>query len=230
MITNIKLKTMKKLFITFLMGTAIISAQSEKGTKFIGGTFNLSGSTTNQTNNLLGTPYQNSSAGYGISPEIGYFLKKNLAIGASINLYQSKTNNDGNGNSPLDYSTAKYNNIGASIFMKYYHPIYEKLYFLLNPSIGYGHAKNDFTNYNYSSNSFSGSTTKTNSFGVSIIPGISYFASSRLSFQTTFGNLFYNNSKNTNSGVNYDNTSKGDNYGLNLSSATLTFGMSYYFK
>ena len=73
------------LFAVFLMQTAY--SQTEKGKMFIGGQLSLTRNTNSVLDSLISI--DNNTGGFSISPDFGYFIKDNLAIGATLSFETS---------------------------------------------------------------------------------------------------------------------------------------------
>jgi opacity protein-like surface antigen len=124
---------MKKLTSTLIVLIALAAsamAQTQQGSKFLGGSFNFSTQTTSSTNNGATTlgPRTNSIQ---LNPSVGYFIADNLAIGAGFSLGMDRTNSRAND------SWSGNNSIGFLPFVRYYYSLDEKVYLFSQASLGF---------------------------------------------------------------------------------------------
>lgn len=122
---------MKKLLFSLLF-LAVFQlttfAQYEYGTYYINGNVNFN-FTNDKTNNASETSSKNNN--FKITPEIGYFIKNNLAIGvgfSSLNTFDSNTETTFTSylNGVLEYkisttSSTGLNEIAPVLFIKYFY-------------------------------------------------------------------------------------------------------------
>ena len=76
-------------------------SQTEKGKVFIGGLLSISGSNSSYLDS--GSNNSNISSRFSLTPNVGFFISDNFAVGASIN-YEVSNN------------TVKYENVNSSIY------------------------------------------------------------------------------------------------------------------
>ncbi len=222
---------MKKILLTtvtiFTIATGF--SQTEKGKKFIGGQFSLYGN-NNSTLDDVNKNTDNSFT-FRLIPNIGYFVKDNLAIGG--NLYISVSNQDQthsfiNGNLPPTTSKINSSTYGIGGFVRHYNKITESFHFFINGRIAYNYGM-EKTSYSSSSNS---TDIKTNTYGLSVAPGLVYFATPKLGIEMSYGSLYYNFStqKETNStSPSSDSHGSGSSYGANLNLSAFNLGLNYHF-
>jgi hypothetical protein len=230
---------MKKIIIclTTLLSINYVNAQNqtEKGNFAIGGNINYNQKNYNNTGNEY--IYSNiiRENTFKINPNIGYFVKKNLEIGVDVfydyNQQKYKINNFETVqpvNSFVPESTEMLtitSTFGLGAYLNYYVPIIEKLSFSLNNSISFANGKIE---KQYSNNVYTPQSGKINGFGLSISPGLIYFISPKLSFQTKFADLHYNNFKSTFD--NSNNSIKLDDFGIGTDLSSLLLGINYYIE
>ena len=207
-------------------------SQTEKGKMFIGGQFSLGGNTNSGLDSL--TTNNTNVVTFSISPNFGYFIKDNLAIGAILNFGTSgETQNYQNSQNTPSYKTTynyNYTSYGIGLFARQYYNITGNFRFYLNGGINYSYqtTKTTYTNPTYAYYPTS-EENHSNNFSINITPGLAYFVTPKIAIQTTFGNLFYNYSISKIPNVSYDNHSYSGNYGLNLNSSSFALGLNYYF-
>jgi len=213
---------MKKTILVLLTMFAITASysQTEQGKMFTGGQISFLGNSETQFDSLY--KYRYNSNGIIITPQFGYFLKDNFAIGANILLQYSnikrtdeKSNVISNTNKSIKFG------YGIGGFVRYYSEITEKFKFFFNGGIDYQYSKEKQTQ---TSNLFN-RDYETNHLTLYFSPGLVYFITPKLGIQSTFGNLYFMHSVEKNKVVTYNN----NNYGLNINSSSITFGFSYYF-
>jgi outer membrane protein len=125
---------MKKLITTFLLMVLLQSAfaQFTKGTVLLGGASSFTFSTTKDT---YDGEDDGKSTYFSLSPQAGYFVADNVAIGAGIDLYVDKTEDESG-----DYENTSSGFVIAP-FVRYY--LENKLFF--QGSFGIGSQKNKTT-------------------------------------------------------------------------------------
>ncbi len=211
---------MKKSFLTtvaLFTTIAVSNAQTEKGKFLIGGQLNLTGtnssnSSTNSTSNTLG---------FQISPNAGYFVANNFAIGIRANFGTIINNN----NQPAGFNSIYRNNnnslnYGIGLFSRYYVKVVNNFSFFIDGHLFYNHTfqkteSRDGNGYGYNY------SYHTNTAGVNIAPGFVYFVTPKLGIETTLGRLYYNYSA--------AGTSDAHAYGFNMNVSTIYLGLNYYF-
>lgn len=226
---------MKKIIICLatLLSISYLNAQNqtEKGNFLLGGGINYS--FQNYNNNGLSNQYYNNLTRqntFKINPNIGYFIDKNVALGAELFYSNNQQKSNYNYNPIYDPAFSNYeqlsttNTFGIGVFVNYYVPITDKLSFLLNSSVGFANSK---LKTEYSNNNRSEAATG-NSFGLAVSPGLVYFVSPKLSLQTKFADLHYTSTKTSQDGSNL--TTNSDDFGIGTDLSTLLFGINYYFK
>jgi len=134
------MKTIKSIAIAFLFFTITTNAQITKGNWMVGGTGNL----TNYKSTFQSGNSEIVQKGYGltISPNLGYFIIDNFAMGTILSF--SYSNPSGDNNNSYGY--------GISPFLKFYFRNEEKI---INPflqaSYGFSEGKSDSGGNNKSS-------------------------------------------------------------------------------
>lgn len=164
-----------RLFILLLIAAAFTcNAQTLKGTKMIGGS---------------GSIYHEDGFNISLSPNLGYFIADNLAIGGNINLFLSDNDNN----------TAK----GASLgpFVRYYfgQEAPTRIFAQANGSVGFSRYINTFNGREAKD------TYNTNSFGAGV--GIAHFLTEQVALEAR---LYYNNYR------FYDSSPRHDQVGISF--------------
>jgi hypothetical protein len=178
-----------------------LQAQTESGNMMLGG--NLS---------FYSTSYQGSNAknnGMTFSPSFGYFLKDNLAVGASL----AVSNNSSGTGSNKDVNSS----FAFGPFARFYKfTSNENFAFFAQAGLNFGSGKSDPA---------VGATTKTRSLSLYISPGFSYFFSKHWAGELSFAGLvFQSYDPNTSNGNDKSNTVQ-----FGLSSFSPSLGVRYYF-
>ena len=216
--TNMK----KTIVFSLLLFPFFSFAQFNKGQVYLGGS--------------LSTYEQNSSSGVrtgstSITPVLGYFLKSNWALGASIgysssysknNLNNTIYNNDGISYALPGYVKTTTHSIAISPFVRYYIAISNSFYFAAQGQVNFLRGNNSYTNFN--NGSLGEYTIKSPSYtlGAAIKPVLIFFPSSKWSVEASIGSISYNHFKNLPKGT-FTNA-------FSLSGGSLSFGVAYYFK
>jgi hypothetical protein len=230
---------MKKKILVFLTILAFSSAysQTDKGQKFIGGQFNIQGSTTDIIDDLM----LNNSQTFGanVVPSLGFFVKDNFAIGATLIYGYSRSTL--RREAPvidasfslvnIDESTT--NGYGVGGFARYYVDFSEKFNFYLNGGINYTYSiQEKITTQN---DPFTGNPGVPNSrtnllqtANIGISPGFVFFVTPKFGIQTSLGSVFYQIT-NTRSKQAPGFSSNIANYGFNLNLSSFYFGINFHF-
>jgi len=233
----IKNQSVKKIVLVSVILLAVMTShsQTEKGRRFIGGTFNLGKSSDSDSN--TDNEYDTDLFTFRIAPEFGYFVTDNLAIGVNADYYISnRSHNHMSVIQPGYRWSEKYGEMGygAGGFVRYYKKITDNFFFTLNGRISCIHSiqKREYTSSDPLSNYSNSYKNGANVMGVSVAPGLVYFVTPKLGIQSSFGAVYYNytGSKTTSSTItNYQGKGKRNDYGINLNPSTFFMGLNYYF-
>lgn len=209
-----KQKLLLSLLFLFTCGVATLSAQTNRGQLFAGGSLSYNydsyGTTSNYT--FIGgyTIYQNKNISvFNFNPEIGYFLSDNFSVslqpafshtsGTEISNYYSYTTAADNNFTTNDYHSSA---AGVSINIRYYWMITNKVGIF--PQFGIG-TLNNTKHFDY------GTLT------VAASPNIVFFPTPNLGINLGFGKAVYN--------MDYQTKESTFNAGLNNN---FSFGVNYY--
>jgi outer membrane protein len=161
---------------------------------------------------------------FNISPNVGYFIMDNLAVGLRIG-YATTKSTEKDVPAAGDETINKTSEFTVSPFARYYMEMGEKAGLFIDGSvdIGSGKGTNEVT---------SGGTTVTNelkmsTFGVNIRPGVYWFITDHIGLEGTFGSLGFNSYKDDDGG-NPATENKSSSFGLNLNTG-IAVGFNYYF-
>ena len=184
------------LIIIFVLFPFILNAQV-----FLGGNFGLNMSGGNLDNGNITTD-KPSTVSFNISPMVGKFLSEKVAVGALINFSFSQTNNNGAPEVINSSST-----IGITPFLRYYAIRMDKFSIFGQGNVGFS--------YSGSTSKVDGTSTngpKTTTLALTVMPGLSYDVSSKLSLETNINFL--------NFGLNYSVAKSGSD-----KNRTVNFGV-----
>ena len=123
-------------------------AQYNQGKIYIDGNVNYNNDNSNVPTNQIGIPIDTKSTNIIISPNIGYFIANNFAIGVGIE-YKSLSNStyganflfnnqDGSKVIVSEVISSKWNELAPTIFAKYIIPVSDKLSFSLKAKFSHG--------------------------------------------------------------------------------------------
>ncbi|WP_159430938.1 outer membrane beta-barrel protein [Flavobacterium segetis] len=176
------------LILSFVLFVNLMSAQIDKGNWMVGGSGNFTNyKSTFQSNN---TEFTQTGSGISISPNLGYFVVDNFAVGTAVGFNFS--NPSGANNNSHSY--------GISPFVRYYFRKAEKI---INPFLQ--------TSYGFSEGkSESGGSNK--SRGYTIKGGSAIFFNSSVALELS---LNYNSSK-YNSDTTYNDLTIGIGFQIHL--------------
>ena len=230
---------MKKRLLLFaaILVTLNSYSQTEKGKYMIGGRFNFSGYNSSSVDSL--NQFDSKSNGVQIYPNVGYFIKDNVAIGVSLNIgFSGGDQNSSSSNyTPVLLETHEYSSInyGAGIFGRYYKKVINNFYIALAGNISYNKEvqEREFAtnnpNYVFTTSNPAKQETHINSVSVTFTPVLVYFVTTKLGIEGGFGNIYYSHLKSENISISRDNSNESSIYGVNLNSTSLFFGLNYYF-
>src|ERR1035437_8919165 len=123
-------------------------AQYNQGKIYIDGNVNYNNDNSNVPTNQIGIPIETKSTNIIISPNIGYFIANNFAIGVGVeykSLFNSTNganflfnNQDGSKVVVSEVISSKWNELAPTIFAKYIIPVSDKLSFSLKAKFSHG--------------------------------------------------------------------------------------------
>jgi hypothetical protein len=212
------------LALAFLAVATTTYAQTQKGIRTLGGSFNVYYSAYCR-NESLGSEYLSSSETFAAYPKIGFFVTNNLSIGVglsgSLTKYDSKRHYEYGDTS---YYSTETKTVTVSPFVRSYHMLTEKSAFFTQLSGGFGYGRDRQENPNVTV----GDVYQISADGCL---GLVYFISQRWGFETSFGSLNYlynvtDYGKDING--NKINTT-ASTFRLNVSLSSLYIGMQYHF-
>lgn len=190
---------MKKLFLMAAMMVATLAASAQV---YVGGGLGLGSSKADYDGAEATTTFR-------ITPEIGYHLDDNWAVGIALGYGHSKTGDVKTDIFSIEpyarYTFVKWNDVGLFI----------------EGGLGYSHAKE-------SEEMTTGGKTievseKTNEFYIGVRPGLSIALNNKLTFMTKIGWLGY-------SSVDYDSKNyKVNDFSLDFDTNNIVFGLYYNF-
>jgi len=232
---------MKKFLLTLLAFSTLISgySQTEKGKMFLGGQFNLSGNTNSMSDTL--SRYDNHSLNFVITPNFGYFIADNLALGVSLDFGVDHSNNHFENTNLATLFRTNTNSINNSYtygiggFARYYVNITDHFKLHINGGLNYSHRTDKRSSLSNDTGDLNSTSIKDyqefqlNSFTLEVSPGLVYFVTPRLGIQAAFGNLNFKHSSSKDITASNDNYFRSNDYGLNLNPSTLSLGLNYYF-
>ncbi len=217
---------MKKIFTTamlVMLGTSVYAQTAPptaQGSRVVSGSvyFN-SGASENTTDSSEDKSIFRS---INLYPSAGYFMKDGLEIGATVGLmHQSNISKT----EEIKHTT-RTKTISLSPYVRKYIPLLEQLHL-------HGTAYASFGIGNTSSKNNQGSSSVVvsthNSVGIGAYPGLTYFATPRLGFTATFGNLSYERSREKAKEAQSSNWSRNSNsFRADFSPSSIGIGFSYF--
>lgn len=225
---------LKKLFIftSFIAVVGTVSAQTTKGTLYVGGGLGFDASSKKE--NLSGTGSSITiegpkSTSFSIVPGVGYFIADKLAIGMDLGFYfhSQKTPDENNVN---DYTKVTQNTFVLTPYARKFFMLSDSFGFTgtLELSIGIGSSTREERNRNVTIIS-KGPNTRTLGFGVR--PGIVFFPTSQVGLEANFGFVGFSSvtaKKDLGNGATVKNVSTQFGFGANSIQPTFSLGFRYY--
>ncbi|MBO0321359.1 outer membrane beta-barrel protein [Muricauda sp. CAU 1633] len=216
------------LLFTLLLGAVTLQAQDSenskktipKGTWNIGGDFSVGFSNQESTNQISIRNSDRSS--FSVLPRVGYVFSDNWMLGLKTGYSFSKSDLELIDNGAF---TGESEGTGESItvapYVRRYFGLGNNLLINLQGELEYSASWSETI-----SDTSERSTGQADQFAISIRPGITYFVSKNLAFESSFGVLQYGTYESEQSdGVD----TKNSGFNLSLDSSNLFFGLSYYF-
>ena len=205
------------LIVIFVLFPFILNAQV-----FLGGNFGLNISGGNIDNGTITTD-KPSTVSFNISPMVGKFLSEKVAVGALVDFTYSQTNN--NGTPEVINSNSS---IGITPFLRYYALRMDKFSVFGQGNVGFS--------YSGSMSKVNGTSTdgpKTTALSLTVMPGLAYDLTSKLSLETNLNFLNFGlNYSVAKSGVDKNRTASfGVGAGLSniVTVGTISIGAIYKF-
>ena len=147
-----------------------------------------------------------------LSPGVGYFLSKNLALEGQLGVISGKNYQDVYGNGA--FYQVKTSGFGISAGVRYFWTPVNKFSLSLGGNISYVSLKED------ADTSIGVTTSKI--IGVNVPLGLHYFVSNSFAITTEWGGLSYSTDDNGGNGAN-----KTDSLSLGLDLSSVSFGLIY---
>ena len=148
-------------------------AQFNQGRYLAGGSVGFSATTSKAKTDAATSTYLHSTS-FNISPDIGYFVIDNLAVGAALNLSSSTSKGDGNDNSKTTLT-----NFSLTPFARYY--LSQGIFFQGQVGFGTGSRKEKENGSNTTT------TTKHGVFDWALSAGYAYFLNDFVAIEPMVG-------------------------------------------
>ncbi len=178
---------MKKVLMTMFAAVAALSMNAQV---YLGGGVNFQGQSYDG----------NSTTLFTITPEIGYTLDENSALGLAIG-FGTKGKDD-----------AKINAFSVNPYYRYNFLKTEKVNLFIDGSFKFDYQKGDGVSKDY----------KQTGWSLGVRPGVAFNVNNKISFVSTLGFLGY-------SSVKPDGGKATNTYGVNFDASTVNFGLYYNF-
>jgi len=207
----------------------IANAQTEKGDQTLGFNLNYTYHNDNQTEintfDTTSSVARTKTTNFGIGPTYSYFIADKLDLGVSL-AYNTNVENDYPINGEFGEKETV-NIFDASIFLRKYCMYNNKLGVRFGPYLSYSYSNDNDVSTDVNADPANNLDTKTHNFDAGLNLDVVYFATKKLGFAATIGNLDYNHysSKDTPTG-DHD---KGDNLTLNFINSALSISMFFVF-
>lgn len=216
------------IFFTLLVSYSLFS-QIEKGSSMMG--FNLNGNYSQHKNNT-GFKTFSYTSGFGINPNVGYFIRKNTCVGISTGYMYTKQfsnnyiiNNPALGVFDTDYVANK------NVINEFHIGLFFRKYFFLNSQFALATHLSTSANY-----SLIKSTTQSDlfnktiysyniAFNVGLSPTMIYFPHPQYGIELSYGYIGYNYNATY---FNHENISNEDGFKFNFGPNTLQLGFHFY--
>ncbi|MFD2099807.1 outer membrane protein [Flagellimonas iocasae] len=216
------------LLFTLLLGAVTLQAQESendkriipKGIWNVGGDFSVGLNNQESTNQIS---IRNSDRfSFSVLPRVGYVFADNWMLGLKAGYSHSKSNLERIDNGTFTgESESKGESVTVAPYVRRYFSVGKNLLINMQGEFEYSASWSETI-----SDTAERSTGQADQFALSIRPGVTYFVSKNLAFESSFGVLQYGTYKS-----DYSDGGRTENSGFNLSldSSNLFFGLSYYF-
>ncbi|ALL07687.1 hypothetical protein AQ505_20645 [Pedobacter sp. PACM 27299] len=213
---------MKKIIVTIAalsISTLTLQAQTEKGTKFIGGNFGF-----NSNNNSRNSENVSKNSSYSFNPKAGYFISNNFVLGANLGIVYTKTR----------YSPSQTENniisFGAGSFLRHYLTITERFRFFSEIELSWITSKNEPTKNN---ENVIKQYARYNVYSANLRPGLAFFPTKNWAIEMSFPLFGYTRQTQKNIFKEVDRSSDytiiSDNFNFGLSTLSPLIGVNYHF-
>ncbi len=183
-----------------------------KNTWTLGGLFNYNSNTDNE-------PFRNSEVKnkrFIISPNVGYAIRDNLVVGASIDYLYAKTERGFVPDFILPNNESNF--IGFTTYITKYYNITKNLLFNLQGGLSYSIGKTEGIESDFKFDS--------TLLRFSIVPEITYGINKKLAFKLNLGGLGYSKFKiDSNEGTQFDFKQEQESFNFNLQTSNLSIGV-----
>ncbi len=230
---------MKKLLFIVIVAVSLgVNAQIEGGKIIAGGSLGFgtnSGETSNTTGNTTTTTKNNSTFSFNFLPEVGYMVNDNLGAGLGIGYDFTKTTMYdalGAGNTTFD-NIQKDGIFYISPFVRYYKNTGDHAFAFAEFAlpIGMGSSK-DLRLNNAGTGTEDDDPTKIFSFAAQLSIGFNYFLNDRCALEAKWAGLSFQSlsrkSEGTTAGVNWENKTKTNDFGLGLDVTAISVGLRFF--
>ena len=208
---------MKKIVMTMVAACAALTMNAQM---YVGGSlnFNANTKTTEATAAGVTVSSDDKTTSFGIAPEVGFKLADNMAVGVAVGF-------DFSNNEPNSTTTVKNTNFNIAPYFRYTALTWGNLSLFADAQVTVSTGKKT-TELTTTTGKVS-SDDKTSGFSVAVVPGISYQLNDQINFVAKLG-----------SGLGYFQTKEepaagptvtDKNFGLDLNTLGLSFGMYYNF-
>lgn len=219
-------KKLKQHISYALLIVALAFAQTEANAQIKKGQFQIGGTASFLNNNVettfnTGNPQspttvlntKNNNASFG--PAFGYFVSDNFSLGIQLGYGTNGAENN-------DFNSTL-NSFQYGVYGRWHKPIIEKFYFFTSLSLLIGNGVNETLNTN------TGQTEKADisTFNSIIAPGIIYFVTDWLSFETSVNMINYGRTQAEAQDNSFSQNT--ENFNLNLNLTNLNLGVVFYF-
>lgn len=213
---------MKKIIIAIAVlsiSTLTLQAQTEKGTKFIGGNFGF-----NSNNNSKNSENESKGSSYSFFPKAGYFISNNFALGANLGISYTRTK------WAPSRADDKILSFGAGSFLRQYLTITERFRFFSEVGFSWTTAKyrptinneNVIEQYN-----------RYHTYSANLRPGLAFFPTKKWAIEMSFPLLGYTRQTQNyvlkEIGKSSDHTIINDSFNFGLSTLSPIIGVNYHF-
>ncbi|MDH7445082.1 hypothetical protein [Aquimarina sp. 2201CG14-23] len=216
---------MKTLFLLPILILTILSSRAQDDTSnlFNKGDFFISGTVSyrNATKEDLSSNSEFNNEYVTLSPELGYFVNNNLAVGSRASLFSNKNESEN--------SISRIEGYTLGVFGRYHFDLSNRLLLFTELNLNYTRTENG---YLFSGDDFTNRTDSvSNEYAAEIIPGIMFFLSKNFALTSRLGSIKYSigdsyDSSVTDTSYNFSDQDF-DSFSANFNLNNLHFGILY---
>lgn len=193
---------------------AAAQAQTEKGTKIIGGSIDFN-------KNKSEGEFSSNINSFIFSPKAGYFISNNFAIGTNVNFGSTKVNQQNS-----LYNNYTNHSVGVTPFVRHYLTITERFRFISEFNLSWSTSKQKPNQYLENEAEY---YVRSNYYSAKLSPGLAFFPTKKWAIEMVFPFLSYGKGVTKFVGVPDAKNVADYRFDFALSTSSPLIGVNYHF-